>query len=116
MEDTWAWNYEQNGRFIVWSAYRMLADTKRRSEDWLENNPGRSNYEEEAKAWTSLWSVQALGKIRSFLLEISQMFYPNRGRTPNRTWQTMKSVNFAVHMIHGATPFCSGQCQGVYGL
>nr|XP_020198524.1 uncharacterized protein LOC109784346 [Aegilops tauschii subsp. strangulata] len=62
MDDFWAWSLEKNGNFTVRSAYRMLADTKRRREDWLEGNAGMSNYEAEAKSWTSLWSVQVPGK------------------------------------------------------
>lgn len=67
MEDTWSWNFEKNGIFTIRSSYRMLVDTKRRREDWLENNAGRSNYEEEAREWTSLWSVGVPRKIKKNL-------------------------------------------------
>lgn len=35
--DQWAWQYEKSGVFLVRSAYRMLVDTKKIREDWLEN-------------------------------------------------------------------------------
>lgn len=76
MNDFWAWNFERNGNFTVRSAYRMLADTKRRREDWLEGNAGSSNYEAEAKSWTSLWSVQVPGKIRNFLWRLAKHAIP----------------------------------------
>jgi hypothetical protein len=76
MEDYWAWNYEKNGNFSVRSAYRMLADTKRRRENWLEGNAGSSDFEAESKAWTSLWSVQVPGKIRNFLWRLAKHSIP----------------------------------------
>ena len=54
----------------------MLADTKRRREDWLENNAGRSNYVEEARVWTLLWLVQVPGKVRNFLWRLARCSIP----------------------------------------
>lgn len=76
MSDFWAWNFERNGNFSVCSAYRMLVDTKRRWEDWLEGNVGSSDYEAEAKSWTSLWAVQVPGKIRNFLWRLAKHTIP----------------------------------------
>lgn len=76
VDDFWAWSFEQNGIFTVRSAYHMLVDTKRRREDWLEGNAGSSDYETEAKAWTSLWSVQVPGKIRNFLWRLAKHSIP----------------------------------------
>jgi hypothetical protein len=36
MEDFWAWHYEKNGVPTVRSVYRLLVETKRRREDWLD--------------------------------------------------------------------------------
>ena len=72
MADFWAWNHEKSGVFSVRSAYRMLADTKRRREDWLESRAGNSNYEAEARSWKSLWSVKVPGKIRNFLWRLAK--------------------------------------------
>ena len=35
-ENFWAWHVERCGIFTVKSAYRMIIDTKRRREAWLE--------------------------------------------------------------------------------
>ena len=50
----------------------MLADIKRRREDWLENNVARSNYEEETREWMSLWFVEVPRKIRNFLWRLAR--------------------------------------------
>lgn len=75
LDNFWAWNFERNGNFTVRSAYRMLADTKRR-ENWLEGNAGTSDFERESKAWTLLWSVQVPGKIRNFLWRLAKHSIP----------------------------------------
>lgn len=71
LDDFWAWNFERNGIFSVRSAYRMLVDTKRRRENWLEGNAGTSDFEAEVKAWTSM--VGPSSKEGSqFLVEIGE--------------------------------------------
>ena len=62
LDDHWAWNFERNGLFSVRSAYRMLANTKQRTEEWLEGRSGSSDFESEAKSWVTLWSVKVPGK------------------------------------------------------
>ena len=49
MLDFWAWFDEKKGNFTVRTAYRMLADMKRRREDLLKGNAGGSNMQVEAK-------------------------------------------------------------------
>lgn len=78
VDDFWAWNFERNGTFMVRSAYRMLVDTKRWRENWLEGNAGTLDFEAEAKAWTSLWSVQVPGKIRNFLWRLAKHSIPTK--------------------------------------
>lgn len=62
----------------------MLADTKRRREDWLESNVARSGYEEETREWTSLWSVKVPGKIRNFLWRLARCSIPTEDVRHNR--------------------------------
>lgn len=50
----------------------MLADMKRRREEWLEGRAGSSDFESEAKAWTTLWFVQVPGKIRNFMWRLAK--------------------------------------------
>lgn len=76
--DFGAWNNEKNGLFSVRSGYRMLVDTKKRREDWLEGRAGSSNYEGEAKSWTTLWSLRVPGKIRNFLWRLAQHSIPTK--------------------------------------
>ena len=76
MDDHLAWNFERNGLFSVRSAYQMLADTKRRREDWLEGRSGSSDIEAEAKSWETLWSVQVPGKIQHFMWRLSKLSIP----------------------------------------
>ena len=60
MLDFWAWFDEKKGNFTVRTAYRMLADMKRRREDLLKGNAGGSNMQVEAKSWLSLWLIDVL--------------------------------------------------------
>ena len=75
-EDYITWHLTKSGVFTVRSAYRMLADTKRRREDWLEGRAGSSNYEAEARSWKSLWSAKVPGKIRNFLWRLAKHSIP----------------------------------------
>ena len=43
VEDYWSWMFEKSGVFSVRSCYRMIVETKRRREDWLDSCPGASN-------------------------------------------------------------------------
>jgi hypothetical protein len=67
MDDFWAWHYEKSGVLSVRSAYRLLIQTKKRREDWLEGRAAGSGTAAEEKAWTRLWKVQVPSKLRVFL-------------------------------------------------
>jgi hypothetical protein len=67
MSDCWSWHYEKTGVLSVRSVYRMLVQTKKRREDWLENRPAGSNSAKEGKLWQQLWKVQVPSKLRIFL-------------------------------------------------
>ena len=43
LSDSWAWHFERSGQFTVKSCYRMMVETKRRREAWLEGNAGSSS-------------------------------------------------------------------------
>uniref|UniRef100_A0A453LKF7 Reverse transcriptase zinc-binding domain-containing protein n=1 Tax=Aegilops tauschii subsp. strangulata TaxID=200361 RepID=A0A453LKF7_AEGTS len=64
----------------VWGLWpsqsRRVWHYKRRREDWLEGNAGSSDYEIEAKAWTSLWSVEVPEKIHNFLWRLAKHTIP----------------------------------------
>jgi hypothetical protein len=47
-------------------AYRMLVETKKKREDWLERRPASSNTATGSKNWTTLWKIKIPSKIRVF--------------------------------------------------
>ncbi|KQJ93913.2 hypothetical protein BRADI_3g07435v3, partial [Brachypodium distachyon] len=61
-----AWNFEKSGLFSVRSAYRMLVNTKRRREAWLDEHVTTSNQTATEKSWTSLWRTQIPSKLPVF--------------------------------------------------
>jgi hypothetical protein len=72
MTDVWAWQYEKNGILSARSVYRLLVQTKKRWDDWLEERPAVSNTEGEQKSWQRLWLVQVPSKLGIFLWRLSQ--------------------------------------------
>jgi hypothetical protein len=74
--DLWSWFFEKNGIFSVKSAYRMIVDTKRRREDWIEQRPESSNQDDEEKMWTKLWKVSVPSKLRVFLWRLAKNSIP----------------------------------------
>jgi hypothetical protein len=48
-EDFWSWNFEKTGLFSVRSAYKMIVDTKKRREAWLDGKATSSNHGQEEK-------------------------------------------------------------------
>ncbi|XP_051209407.1 uncharacterized mitochondrial protein AtMg00310-like [Lolium perenne] len=67
MEDRWAWHYDKNGVLTVRSMYRLLVQTKRHREDWLEGRSAPSDSVGESKAWRRLWAAKVTPKIHVFL-------------------------------------------------
>lgn len=82
-DDSWAWHYERSGNFTVRSAYRMLVDTKRRREDWLEGRSCSSDTRMARNQWTKLWSAKVPAKVRSFAWRLAKNSIPT-GETLKR--------------------------------
>lgn len=76
LEDEWAWHYERSGICTVRSCYRLLVDTKRRREDWLEGRPAQSNTCATMRDWSSLWKIKVPGKIKSFAWRLARNSIP----------------------------------------
>ena len=74
--DFWSWNFERNGTFSVKSAYRMLVETRRRREAWLENTAGSSSIVAEEGTWKTLWRTKVPGKVKMFLWRLSKQSLP----------------------------------------
>jgi hypothetical protein len=75
-DDVWAWHYDRKGCFSVKSAYRMLAETKQRREDWLDGKAANSNSEQQKKQWTSIWKIQVPSKLKVFLWRLARQSLP----------------------------------------
>jgi ribonuclease HI len=77
LEDRWAWHYEKSGILTVRSVYRLLVQTKKRREDWLEGRSASSGTAAEGKAWQRLWKVvQVPSKLRIFLWRLAHQSLP----------------------------------------
>lgn len=76
MADFWAWQFEKKGPFSVRSAYRLLAETKKRGEDLLQGRVSVSNMSQEEKGWTTLWSPKIPSKIKTFLWRLAKQSLP----------------------------------------
>ena len=75
-EDCWAWHYERSGHFTVRSCYRMLKETKKRREDWLEGTGGNWDLEANKKHWCRLWGAKIPAKLKNFVWRLSQNSIP----------------------------------------
>ena len=51
VDDFWSWHYENSENFNVRSAYKIVVETKKRREEWLEQRAGSSNNSANKKAW-----------------------------------------------------------------
>jgi hypothetical protein len=58
--------------FFVRSAYKLLAETKRRRENYLEVVLESSNTEEEERSWKKLWKVAVPSKLRLFAWRLAR--------------------------------------------
>ena len=76
LDDFWSWHYERTGVFSVRSAYRMLAETRRRREAWLEGTSSSSDHRGEEKSWKMLWHIQVPSKIKVFLWRLAKQSIP----------------------------------------
>ena len=74
--DSWAWHYERSGLFTVRSAYRLLVDTKRRREDWLEGRPNTSDVSATQGQWKKLWRVKVPSVVRHFAWRLAKNSVP----------------------------------------
>jgi hypothetical protein len=74
-DDIWAWHFEKNGIFSVRSAYRMLVNTEKIREAWLEGRAS-SSANNDHKSWSSLWKIKVPAKIRVFLWRLSHQSLP----------------------------------------
>jgi hypothetical protein len=74
--DCWAWHYDRAGLFFVRSAYKLLAETKRRRENYLEVVLESSNTEEEERSWKKLWKVVVPSKLRLFAWRLARSSLP----------------------------------------
>ena len=62
--------------FSVRSAYRMLVETKKRREDWLDGVAANSNTDQRQKQWTSIWKIQVPSKLKVFLWRLARHSLP----------------------------------------
>jgi hypothetical protein len=76
LEDCSAWHFEKKGIFSVRSAYRMIQNTKRVREAWLEERASSSYHKREEGASTSLWKIKVPSKIRAFLWRLAKQSIP----------------------------------------
>jgi hypothetical protein len=75
-DDFWGWQFERTGVFSVWSAYRMIVNSKVHRGAWLEGTTTGSDHKQEEKDWTALWKVQVPSKIRVFLCRLAKQSIP----------------------------------------
>ena len=96
--DLWAWHYDKRGLFTVKSAYRMILDTKRRREIFLERRSEQSNYLQEEKGWKTLWKVKVPSKLRLFAWRLARASLPTGEVRMRRKMATVprRSVLFAM--------------------
>jgi hypothetical protein len=64
LNDCWMWHYEKNDLLSVRSVYRLLVQTKRQREDWLEGRTAGSNTVAEGRNWQRLWKTMVPSKVR----------------------------------------------------
>jgi hypothetical protein len=75
-DDIWAWHYERKGVLTVRAVYRLLVDTKKQREAWLEGRAEGSSSRSEGKLWQRFGSVKVPSKLRIFLWRLAQHSLP----------------------------------------
>jgi hypothetical protein len=91
IDDFWAWNYEKNSMLSVRLVYRMLVQTKKRREDWLDERPGGSGVATEGRNWQQLWKTNVPSKLRVFLWLLAQQSPPTADVRCHRNMATQSS-------------------------
>lgn len=74
--DYWAWHYERTGYFTVWSAYKMIVETKYMREAWLEGRDETSNTTRTRNDWKKLWGASVPSKLRVFAWRLARASLP----------------------------------------
>lgn len=74
----------------------------------MEENAGHSNTEADGKAWTSLWSMQVLSKIKVFLWRLAQHSLPTSDLLNHRN---MSDTRMHVVWSGGQLETCLGKLQ-----
>jgi hypothetical protein len=92
-DDFWSWNFEKSGRFTVRSAYRMIIQTNKRREDWLEERAGSSNNAAVEKSWNTLWKTKVPAKLRTFLWRLTKNLLPTEDVRKHRNMITHDSCS-----------------------
>jgi hypothetical protein len=64
--DKWARNYEEDVLLSVRYAYRMIIETKKGREDWLDHISASSSTTDEMNNWCSLWKIKIPSKVCVF--------------------------------------------------
>jgi hypothetical protein len=64
------------GIFSLRPAYCMLAETKKRGEDWLDGNAANFNSNQQKEQWTSSWKVQVPSKLKMLLWRLAKQSLP----------------------------------------
>lgn len=79
INDFWSWNFQKSGRFTVHSAYRIIIETKKRREDWLEERAGSSNTSDAEKSWDTMEGYCTGEVENNVFVEACPTLSPNRG-------------------------------------
>lgn len=72
VDDTWAYNYEKHGHFIVRSAYKTLVSRR------LQDGRASSSGDTVNKCWKKLWKMAVPPKVRNFWWSVIYNFIPCR--------------------------------------
>jgi hypothetical protein len=69
-EDFYAWQYEENGQFIVKSAYKLYVK--------LRDGPVQSSShpEKEEKFWKDIWQLECMPKVKQFVWRLAHNSLP----------------------------------------
>ena len=63
---------KRGGAQLKLTPVRFLVSTKLQREEWLEGRSGSSAGQEEGKAWSALWNIPILSKIKLFIWRLAR--------------------------------------------